>query len=93
MAELTAPAPAPATNPPRRRVDSEWLRRYGVYLALAVLVAVNVAITPNFVGVASLRLLLVQVARPAMRPSEFEHAQRATCVAAGDLAVNRLLPK
>ncbi len=73
MAELSTPAPAapaPAPGPPaagpaqerRRRIDGEWLRRYGVYVALALLVVVNVAITPNFLTVSNLRLQLVQVA-------------------------------
>ncbi len=73
MAELSTPAPAapaPAPGPPaagpaqerRRRIDGEWLRRYGVYVALALLVAVNLAITPNFLTVSNLRLQLVQVA-------------------------------
>jgi ribose/xylose/arabinose/galactoside ABC-type transport system permease subunit len=73
VAELSTPAPAapaPAPGPPaagpaqerRRRIDGEWLRRYGVYVALALLVVVNVAITPNFLTVSNLRLQLVQVA-------------------------------
>ena len=54
---------APASAPPSRRprLDSGWLRRNGVYVALALLVLVNVAITPNFVSATNLRLQLVQV--------------------------------
>ncbi|ROS76747.1 ABC transporter permease [Cellulomonas sp. PhB143] len=51
--------PTPAR---RRRVDGEWVRRNGVYLALLVLVVINVIITPHFVSEGSLRLQLVQVA-------------------------------
>jgi ribose/xylose/arabinose/galactoside ABC-type transport system permease subunit len=55
---------APASDAPPRgrpRIDSGWLRRNGVYVALALLVLVNVAITPNFVSATNLRLQLVQV--------------------------------
>ena len=72
MAELSTPTPsasAPAAAPaepgpeprPRRRLDGEWLRRYGVYVALGLLVAINLVITPNFLTVSNLRLQLVQV--------------------------------
>lgn len=57
----TTRAPASAPAPSRPRFDSGWLRRNGVYVALALLVLVNVAITPNFVSVTNLRLQLVQV--------------------------------
>jgi len=64
VAEVTAPPAAPPAAPASGsgRSTGAWLGRYGVYLALAVLVLVNVAITPNFVSTTSLRLLLVQVA-------------------------------
>lgn len=45
----------------RRRIDADWIRRNGVYAALAVLIVVNIVITPNFVHVATLRLQLIQV--------------------------------
>ncbi|GAB3980257.1 ABC transporter permease [Actinoallomurus acanthiterrae] len=39
-----------------------WLQNYGVYAAIAVLVAVNIAITPHFLSMENLRTQLVQVA-------------------------------
>ncbi|MEU6642813.1 ABC transporter permease [Saccharomonospora sp. NPDC046836] len=45
---------------PRR--DADWIRRNGVYVALALLLAVNVAVTDNFVSEDTLRLQLIQVA-------------------------------
>ena len=51
-----------AESQPRRRLDADWLRRNGVYVALALLLVVNVVITPNFVSVSTLRLQLLQVA-------------------------------
>ena len=60
MSEVAlAPAAAPER---RRRFDADWLRRNGVYVALALLLVVNVVITPNFLSVATLRLQLLQVA-------------------------------
>ncbi len=57
MVDLSTPA-----APPRaRRLDADWLRRNGVYAALAALVVVNVVITPNFVSASNLRLQLIQV--------------------------------
>jgi galactofuranose transport system permease protein len=53
----SAAAPAGAS-----RFDAGWVSRYGVYLALVVLLLVNVVITDNFVSTATLRLQLVQVA-------------------------------
>ncbi|WP_420841996.1 ABC transporter permease [Haloactinopolyspora alba] len=44
-----------------RRFDIQWIRRNGVYVALAALIMVNIVITPNFVNVATLRLQLIQV--------------------------------
>ena len=54
MAELTAP-------PVRNDLALRRLRDHGVYLALAVLVLVNLAFTPHFATLANLRLQLVQV--------------------------------
>jgi galactofuranose transport system permease protein len=52
----------PVTAPPvRNDLALQWLRDHGVYLALAVLVLVNLAFTPHFATVANLRLQLVQV--------------------------------
>ncbi|WP_423921771.1 ABC transporter permease [Frigoribacterium sp. 2-23] len=47
---------------PRRRLDGAWFARNGVYLALLVLVIVNVVITPYFVSASNLRLQLIQTA-------------------------------
>ncbi|MEU3269929.1 ABC transporter permease [Saccharomonospora sp. NPDC006951] len=41
--------------------DPDWIRRNGVYVALVLLLAVNVAITDNFVSASTLRLQLIQV--------------------------------
>lgn len=57
MTETAEPAKAG-----RRRFDADWLRRNGVYVALALLVAVDLVIVPNFASVATLRLNLLQVA-------------------------------
>jgi galactofuranose transport system permease protein len=55
MAETVAAPPAPHDVALRR------LRDHGVYLALGVLVLVNLAFTPHFATLANLRLQLVQV--------------------------------
>lgn len=52
----------PARRPARPTINGEWFRRNGVYVALGLLVVVNVVITPNFVSAGNLRLQLVQVA-------------------------------
>ncbi|PRX50010.1 monosaccharide ABC transporter membrane protein (CUT2 family) [Prauserella shujinwangii] len=44
-----------------RRIDVDWVRRNGVYVALVLLLAVNVLITDNFVSEGTLRLQLIQV--------------------------------
>jgi ribose/xylose/arabinose/galactoside ABC-type transport system permease subunit len=46
----------------RWRPDADWLRRNGVYVALALLVLVNVVLTDNFLSQGTLRLQLIQVA-------------------------------
>ena len=46
----------------RLKFDADWLRRNGVYVALALLIAADLAIVPNFASVATLRLNLLQVA-------------------------------
>jgi galactofuranose transport system permease protein len=52
----------PVTAPPATEdVALQWLRDHGVYLALALLVLVNLAFTPHFATLANLRLQLVQV--------------------------------
>lgn len=55
MTTVTAPAAS------RVRVGP-WLQRYGVYVAIAVLVAANLAFTANFLSAANLRTQLVQAA-------------------------------
>ncbi|RZQ63823.1 ABC transporter permease [Amycolatopsis suaedae] len=53
----------PEPVPPRtRRLDGDWVRRNGVYVALALLVLVNVFVTDNFLTPDTLRLQLIQVA-------------------------------
>ena len=44
------------------RLDADWLRRNGVYVALLLLLLVNVVLTDNFLSWGTLRLQLVQVA-------------------------------
>ncbi|ASO20880.1 ribose/xylose/arabinose/galactoside ABC-type transport system permease subunit [Actinoalloteichus hoggarensis] len=53
---------APRPRRPRPRLDADWVRRNGVFVALALLILVNVVITPNFVSEGTLRLQLIQVA-------------------------------
>jgi ribose/xylose/arabinose/galactoside ABC-type transport system permease subunit len=60
-AEPDAP-PGPARSRPSWRPDGDWLRRNGVYVALALLVLVNIAFTDNFLSEGTIRLQLVQVA-------------------------------
>jgi ribose transport system permease protein len=55
MAEPVVAATAP------NDLALRWLRDHGVYLALALLVLVNLALTPHFATLANLRLQLVQV--------------------------------
>jgi ribose/xylose/arabinose/galactoside ABC-type transport system permease subunit len=55
-------AAAPEPSKANRRIDSAWFARNGVYLALAVLVILNIIITPHFVSVSNLRLQLIQAA-------------------------------
>ncbi|WP_454051147.1 ABC transporter permease [Cellulomonas sp. Marseille-Q8402] len=59
---MTTQTQAPPGTRPRLRVDGAWLRRYGVYLAVAVLVAVNLVITDNYLSTANLWTQLQQVA-------------------------------
>jgi ribose transport system permease protein len=47
---------------PRRRAGLGWLTRHGAITALAVLIAVNVAITPHFLAWQTLSVNLTQVA-------------------------------
>ncbi|TWE30433.1 ABC transporter permease [Prauserella muralis] len=56
----------PAETPPKRRtrprrIDADWIRRNGVYVALVLLLAINVVFTDNFVSEGTLRLQLIQV--------------------------------
>ncbi|AOS63843.1 ABC transporter permease [Actinoalloteichus hymeniacidonis] len=65
-ADGPTPAPPDVPEPPRPwwrpRLDADWVRRNGVFVALALLVLINVIITPNFVSEGTLRLQLIQVA-------------------------------
>jgi ribose/xylose/arabinose/galactoside ABC-type transport system permease subunit len=62
-AETAVAASPPPSRPSwRTRFDSDWVRRNGVYVALVLLLLVNIAITDNFVSEGTLRLQLVQVA-------------------------------
>jgi galactofuranose transport system permease protein len=54
-------ADAVAAMPVRNRLALHRLRDYGVYVALALLLAFNLVFTPNFATVTNLRLQLVQV--------------------------------
>lgn len=60
--DTKAPEARVETARPRRRLDAAWVARNGVYLALVVLVLVNVVITPYFVSGSNLRLQLIQAA-------------------------------
>lgn len=60
--DTKAPQALVETARPRRRLDAAWVARNGVYLALVVLVLVNVVITPYFVSGSNLRLQLIQAA-------------------------------
>ncbi len=66
MSTATDPAAAARhverAKPRPYRFDRDWFSRNGVYVALALLIVVNVLITPNFVSTGNLRLQLVQVA-------------------------------
>jgi galactofuranose transport system permease protein len=62
VSEGTATVPAQERESGRPRVDMDWVRRNGVFVALGLLVLVNVVATDNFVTEGTLRLQLVQVA-------------------------------
>jgi ribose/xylose/arabinose/galactoside ABC-type transport system permease subunit len=57
------PAPAPRRTPRRAgaRIDIDWVRRNGVYVALGLLLVGNVLFTENFLSEGTLRLQLIQV--------------------------------
>jgi ribose transport system permease protein len=57
VAEATATRPALDLARVRR-----WLPAYGVYVAIALLIAYNVLFTPNFLAWGNLRIQLIQVA-------------------------------
>ncbi|AXB44932.1 ABC transporter permease [Amycolatopsis albispora] len=44
------------------RFDKDWVRRNGVYVALVLLLLVNIVLTDNFLSAGTLRLQLIQVA-------------------------------
>ena len=60
--QATAQESRTETGRPRRRPDAAWVARNGVYLALVVLVLLNIVITPYFVSASNLRLQLIQAA-------------------------------
>ncbi len=62
MTESTADTSLAAGPPAAERDWADWTRRNGVYVALVVLVVLNVAITDNFLTETVLRLQLIQVA-------------------------------
>lgn len=59
MTTATATTSAPVKRSTSMRT---WIADYGVYLALALLVVVNVIITPHFLTASNLRLQLIQTA-------------------------------
>jgi ribose transport system permease protein len=59
---VTAVAERRRVAPPTRAAALAWVREYGIYPALALAVAVNAAVTPNFLTVTGLRVQLIQVA-------------------------------
>ncbi|MEV4703717.1 ABC transporter permease [Actinoplanes sp. NPDC049316] len=59
MTTEAATAPRPALDLARVRA---WLPKYGVYVAILVLVGYNVLFTPNFLTWGNLRIQLIQVA-------------------------------
>ncbi|AEV82940.1 ATPase [Actinoplanes sp. SE50] len=50
------------TRRPRAAVSAAWLPRYGVYAAILLLAAYNVAFTPYFLTLSNLRIQLIQAA-------------------------------
>ncbi|WP_291278477.1 ABC transporter permease [Galactobacter sp.] len=58
------PTPSGADRPRKAPLNGAgvmaWTAKYGVYVALAVLVILNIAITKNFLTISNLRLQLVQ---------------------------------
>ncbi|PYG00596.1 monosaccharide ABC transporter membrane protein, CUT2 family [Georgenia satyanarayanai] len=66
MSNQTAVAAPPGSGPAEHRrgspISGDWVRRNGVYLALIVLVILNIVITPHFVTTSNLRLQLIQTA-------------------------------
>ena len=67
-----------ATEAAPRRVDrataARWLQDYGVYVAVAVLVLVNIAFTANFLSGANLRTQLLQAAQEVFVAQGFHAA-------------------
>jgi galactofuranose transport system permease protein len=61
LREIPPPSSPPPASPGGADVTG-WISRYGVYLALVLLLLVNVVITDNFLSLPTLRLQLVQVA-------------------------------
>ncbi len=51
----------PRTRPQWQRIDRDWISDNGVYLALVVVIVLNLVITRNFATVDTLRTQLIQV--------------------------------
>lgn len=59
---ISSPPGAAPRDPDRVRRRFDWARRNGVYVALVLLLVVNLIITPNFATEANIRLQLIQMA-------------------------------
>ena len=59
---MTTVETANTTQPAARRGSLVWLSRYGTLVAFLVLIAVNIAITPNFLSWQTLNVNLTQMA-------------------------------
>jgi galactofuranose transport system permease protein len=57
----SAPTAPAATRPSEARRVVGWLQRYGVYVAIAVVLVVNAVITTNFLSASNARVQLFQV--------------------------------
>lgn len=59
---LQDPAPTPPTAARSRLGVMTWISRYGVYVALVILLLLNMVITDHFMTASNLRLQLIQTA-------------------------------
>lgn len=62
VSDTATGASAPASERRGFRIDSDWVRRNGVFVALLLLLLFNLVFTDNFATEGTLRLQLVQVA-------------------------------